>query len=71
MMFVETAAKYASEISVCRCDSAEQVDGKSIMQMMMLAATKGTDIHITANGSDAQQAIEELSNLVKSQFEED
>jgi len=71
MLFVETASKFDSGIEVCRVDSAEPVDGKSIMQMMMLAATQGTDIKITATGGDAEQAIAQLVELVKSHFEED
>ncbi len=71
MLFVETASNFKSGIQVCRCDSKEPVDGKSIMQMMMLAATQGTEIKISATGEDADQAIEELTKLVESQFEED
>jgi len=47
------------------------VDGKSIMQMMMLAATNGTEIEITAAGTDAPQAVETLVKLVESGFKED
>ena len=71
MMFVETASKYDSTITVRRADSEETVDGKSIMQMMMLAATKGTEIEICADGSDGQNAIDELVKLVESDFLEE
>ena len=70
MLFVETASKYSAEISVCRADDSQSVDGKSIMQMMMLAATAGTEIRITAHGDDAQEAISDLIALVKSRFNE-
>jgi phosphotransferase system HPr (HPr) family protein len=41
------------------------------MQMMMLAATQGTKIEITANGADAKEAVATLVQLVKSGFQED
>ena len=69
--FVEAAAVYESEITVRRADQRETVDGKSIMQMMMLAATKGTDLQITADGGDADDACAELERLVSSKFQED
>lgn len=71
MLFVETASKFDSAVTVKRCDGDEPVDGKSIMQMMMLAATKGTELEISANGKDSQTAIDELVKLVKSGFEEE
>lgn len=71
MLFVEAASNFNSDIHVCRCDSNNAVDGKSIMQMMMLAATKGTELQITANGDDADQAVQELASLVKSNFDEE
>jgi len=71
MLFVETASKFNSTVIVKRCDGEEGVDGKSIMQMMMLAATKGTELEICANGEDSQEAVNQLVKLVKSGFEED
>lgn len=72
MMFVDTASKYQSGITVCRSDNeAEKVDGKSIMQMMMLAATQGTELTITAEGDDACEAVGALIQLINSRFEEE
>ena len=71
MVFVETACKYKADVTVRRCDQDEFVDGKSIMQLMMLAATHGTQIEITSNGDDAREAISELVTLVKSNFQEE
>jgi phosphotransferase system HPr (HPr) family protein len=72
MVFVETACKYKSEIYVRRCDQNERVDGKSIMQLMMLAATHGTQIEIVASDNDdAQDAIKDLVALVESKFQEE
>lgn len=69
MSFVDVASRFASTITVSRSDQA--VDGKSIMQMLMLAATKGTTLHVTAEGDDADQAIKALTDLVNSRFGED
>lgn len=71
MVFVETASRFDSDISVKRVDNTEVVDGKSIMQLMMLAATAGTEIEVTANGEDAQQAVGALQGLVDSKFDEE
>ena len=71
MIFVETASKYQADIAVRRADGGDSMDGKSIMQMMMLAATQGTKIQITATGDDARDALKDLAELVKSKFQEE
>lgn len=71
MTFVERAMGFESSVRVRRVDHDEFVDGKSIMQMMMLAATKGTQLEITADGPDAEQAIQQLAELVESKFGEE
>ena len=71
MMFVETAMKFRATITVRRADQDEAVDGKSIMQMMMLAATKGTELEITANDHDCDDAVKELAALVAGMFQEE
>jgi phosphocarrier protein len=71
MIFVETASEYDADIRVRRTDQDNEVDGKSIMQMMMLAATAGTAIEIEARGADARDAVKALVKLVKSKFLED
>lgn len=69
MSFVDLANQFTSEIKV---QNGEQVvDGKSIMQMMMLAATEGTELHILATGLDADDAVQALSDLVYSKFDEE
>jgi phosphocarrier protein len=52
-------------------DSAELVDGKSVMQMLMLACTHGTEIEIHCEGADEQAALDALVRLVESRFEEE
>ena len=71
MMFVETASKYQADVSVCRTDQSGPVDGRSIMQMMMLAATEGTQLEISATGEDAEDVVKALVELVKSNFQEE
>ncbi|MBX3385293.1 MAG: HPr family phosphocarrier protein [Phycisphaeraceae bacterium] len=72
MSFVDAANRFQSVITVCRAGApGPGVDGKSIMQMMMLAATKGTDLEVCANGPDAAAAIEVLKELVESGFDEE
>jgi phosphotransferase system HPr (HPr) family protein len=69
MCFVDAATAFKSNVSVRRAD--QSVDGKSIMQMMMLAATKGTELEIIAEGEDAEKAVASLKKLVESGFDED
>jgi len=66
--FVTTASQFESEINVSRNDRT--VNGKSIMGMMMLAAAKGTEIIVTANGNDAEQALQEIESLINDYFGE-
>ncbi len=70
-IFVEAASTKTSAITVRRCDQDEAVDGKSVLHMMLLAATEGTKIEITATGCDADEAVTSLVRLVSSGFEEE
>ena len=63
MQFVEIANRFDSEIKVSNGDA--NVDGKSIMNISMLAATCGTKLRISAKGPDARQAINALRELVE------
>ena len=63
MKFVDIANRFESEINVSNGET--NVDGKSIMQISMLAATCGTKLKITAKGPDSQQAINALRELVE------
>jgi phosphocarrier protein HPr len=69
MQFVDLASQFDSDIQVRNADI--EVDGKSIMQMSMLAATCGTRLTLRASGVDAEQALEALRDLVEiKQFDE-
>lgn len=71
MTFVDAASACKSRITVRRVDGDQTVDGKSIMQLLMLAATKGTELEIVAEGPDAHDAVERLGALVRSKFDEE
>lgn len=66
--FVETASRFQAEVQVIRGD--RQVNGKSIMGVMMLAAAKGSRLTLEAHGEDAAEAIEALQKLVAERFGE-
>ncbi len=68
-MFVRLANRFASDVYVEK--DGETVNGKSIMNLMMLAAGPGSRIRVHAEGVDAAQAIAELEKLFKSKFDED
>ncbi len=67
--FVQTASKFRSEIKVEK--DGQVADGKSIMDLMMLAAAQGTLITVCAVGEDAQQALESLETLIEGRFGEE
>ncbi len=62
-MFVQTASRFKSKILVER--DGVQVNGKSIMGVLMLAAEKGARLKLRAEGVDAQDALEALADLVE------
>ncbi len=63
MQFVDCANGFQSEIIVV--NDKQKVDGKSIMQMTMLGATKGTRLKIIASGQDARAAVDALADLIE------
>jgi phosphocarrier protein HPr len=63
MQFVDLASTFESDIIVSNNENS--VEGKSIMQMSMLAATCGSKLRIRADGPDAHKAIEALKELVE------
>ncbi|NNM85858.1 MAG: HPr family phosphocarrier protein [Phycisphaerales bacterium] len=69
MQFVDVANRFRSNIRVWKGDQC--VDGKSIMHMMMLAATEGTGLKVEADGDDAVSALDALEQLVRARFGEE
>lgn len=67
-MIVRVANKYSAEILVEK--DQDQVNGKSIMGLMMLAAGNGSKLRFTANGKDAEAMLKEMRSLFDRKFEE-
>ena len=65
-LFVKTAARYQSEVWVARDDL--EVNGKSILGVMMLAAEEGASIRVRAEGPDERDAVAALQELVDGKF---
>lgn len=68
-LIVKKASSFRSEISIA--SGGEEVNAKSIMGVMTLAAGQGTELLVSANGPDEQKAVRELCELVSSGFGED
>lgn len=72
MQFVDLANQFSSQITVRKGgEEPGEADGKSVMQMIILAATEGTPMTIEANGDDAASAVEKLAELFESKFGEE
>ena len=73
MALVDLASTFGCEVLLQRADDegGEAVDGKSIMQVMMLAATQGTELLVNCRGADAEAARDAIEKLVKQGFGED
>ena len=65
---VTMASGYSSDIDITRND--QSVNGKSIMGVMMLAASKGTELVIRTSGNDEQEAADNLAKLIAEKFGE-
>ncbi|WP_096281852.1 HPr family phosphocarrier protein [Marinobacter sp. LV10R510-11A] len=65
---VATASRFDSSIKVC--GKGREVDAKNIMQVMMLAASKGTEVELVVDGTDEQHAIDALAALINDYFGE-
>jgi len=66
--FVTLASSFASDIKLTR--NGQEVNGKSIMGVMMLAASKGTEVTLIAEGTDEFDAVNKLSELIAQRFGE-
>ena len=67
--FVETAARFQAEVTVTKGDAS--VSGRSIMGLMMLAASIGSEVEITTEGPDAEEAMKAILALVEAKFGEE
>jgi phosphocarrier protein HPr len=67
--FVQLASKYPCDVTIAK--DGNEVNGKSIMGVLMLVAAKGSWISVRCTGADAKEAMDALSILVKDKFGED
>jgi phosphocarrier protein len=67
--FVQTANRFKADVTISK--DGEEVNGKSIMGLLMLAAALGSTVTVTVNGEDAQQAMEAIGALINDGFGED
>ena len=67
--FVSTAGQYSSEVLLKK--DHQEINGKSIMGVMMLAASKGTQITIQVEGPDEESALTALKELILNRFGEE
>ncbi|AJE03011.1 HPr family phosphocarrier protein [Geobacter pickeringii] len=68
-LLVKTASRFSAEIKIGR--EGIEVNGKSIMGIMMLAAAKGTTITVTVDGGDEAEAMAALSDIITNGFGEE
>ena len=68
-MFVRIASRYRCDIWVEK--DGDEINGKSIMGLMMLAAGQGSKLRLRCEGADAQEALRELEQLVAGRFNEE
>jgi phosphocarrier protein HPr len=68
-LFVKTASRFASEVKLAKEDV--EVNGKSIMGIMMLAASKGTTVRLTLEGPDEAEALQTIGELITNGFGEE
>ncbi|NLT68320.1 MAG: HPr family phosphocarrier protein [Acidobacteria bacterium] len=68
---VRLASSFASEIYLSREDASQQIDSKSILGVLMLAAKKGTRLVVSVEGHDEAEAVEAIRRLFESRFGEE
>lgn len=68
-LFVKTASRYDSEVKLAK--EGVEVNGKSIMGIMMLAASKGSTVRLTVSGSDEEEAMHAIGELIENGFGEE
>ena len=72
MQFVDVANQFAANVTVKKGgEEPAEADGKSVMQMIILAATEGTPLRIEADGDDAEAAVDKLAALFDGKFGEE
>lgn len=67
-VFAQTASRFASEVTVEH--GGERANGKSVMNLLLLTASQGTKVTVSATGRDALEALEAISKVIESGFYE-
>jgi phosphocarrier protein HPr len=67
--FVQTASRFQSEVKSRK--NGEEVDGKSILGILLLAASQGTRITLAVNGNDEREALAAVEDLIARSFDEE
>ena len=67
---VRLACRFEADIKLSRAETNQQIDGKSILGVLLLAASKGTSLRITFEGVDEEEAAESVIELIRSKFGE-
>ncbi|KAF0250260.1 MAG: phosphocarrier protein [bacterium] len=68
---VNLANQYRAEVKVARADTKQAVDGKSILGVLLLAASKGTELIISAEGEDEEPVVRAICDLINNKFGEE
>jgi phosphocarrier protein HPr len=68
-LFVKTSSRFTAEIRLSK--EGVEVNGKSIMGIMMLAASKGTTVSLSADGADEAEALQAIGDLITNGFGEE
>ena len=68
-LFVKTASRFAAEVRLSK--EGVEVNGKSIMGIMMLAASKGVTVSLTVDGTDEEEAMQSIGDLIVNGFGEE
>ncbi|MDT7604285.1 MAG: phosphocarrier protein HPr [Acidobacteriota bacterium] len=68
---VRAAGEFRSNVKLERADGGASADAKSILSVLMLAAARGTELRVIAEGTDEAQAVEAVCRLIEDSFGED
>jgi phosphocarrier protein len=68
---VNVARQYVSHVRLERPDTGKTADGKGILGVLLLTASRGTELVVSADGADADDAVNALCRLIERRFEED
>jgi phosphocarrier protein HPr len=68
---VRAAGEFACSVRLARVDGGASADAKSILSVLMLAASRGTELRVTADGADEARAVEAVCRLIEDRFGEE